>query len=261
MTAEALVAFGDTVKALPDGKVAGYLIRFGSPSQTDLVRDYFTAETNFDFANGETKSVYYAHGQDEQVGKRRIGRGSLKSDEVGVWVEAQLDLADEYQAAIYELAKKEKLGWSSGSAAHLVERKAAENGAKHITQWPLVEASLTPQPCEPRCVAVATLKSLLTDLSGEDQEPQAGSTFAEHSESALAAISDFADRAQSLKALRAQDGRQLSSKASALISSTADELSAIADQLKALTAPEYVSEQEASRAYAEFLELTFRTTS
>lgn len=255
---ETLVGFGSEVKALGDGKVGGYLVVFSGPEDPDLTGDYFTKDTDFDVEDGAVKSVFYAHGQDPQVGKRRIGKGSVKQTDVGVWIEAQLDLADEYQKAIYELAKKGKLGWSSGSAAHLVERKEAENGTKHITFWPLAEASLTPQPAESRAVATTSLKSL---LEGFDEEPQAGSSFADHSANALAAATDFASRAASLKALRASDNRSMSDKAKALCAHTAAGLERVADELKQLAAEpaQYASAEDATRLYSQFLELQFET--
>ena len=88
-----------------------------------------------------------------KLGSRIIGHGELKeADEVGIWFEAQLELRDEYEKAIYEMAKAGKLGWSSGTAPHLVNRELTKSGkAYHIKAWPLgLDASLTPTPAEPR---------------------------------------------------------------------------------------------------------------
>lgn len=255
---ETLVGFGSEVKALGDGKVGGYLVRFTGQGDYDLTGDRFTAQTDFDIEDGSVKSVYYAHGQDDTVGKRRIGRGTLKTDEVGVWVDAQLDLADKYQAAIYKLAEDGKLGWSSGSASHLVERKSDDNGSHRITHWPIAEASLTPTPAESRNVATTSLKSL---LEGFEDEPQAGSTFQDHSAKALAAATDFATRAASLKALRASDKRSMSDKAKALCAETAAALEKVADELKQLVAEPIplASAEDANRLYGQFQELLFET--
>lgn len=254
-TADSLVTFGGAVKALPDGKVVGQLVRFSSATAPDLTGDFFTPSTDFDVDDWSTviKGVYYAHGQDAQIGKRRIGKASLKHDELGVWVEAQLDLADEYQAAIYEMAKQDKLGWSSGSVAHLVERKAVTDDISEITRWPLAEASLTPQPAEPRNVAVASLKSLVDTLS--NVQPQAGRPLDEHSSAVLATARDYRQRIASLKALRKTENRDISEKSRKAIASTADELEVIAEALKALAlAPEkFADEGTAARLYAEFL--------
>jgi hypothetical protein len=50
---------------------------------------------------------------------------------------------------IAKLCKQGKMGFSSGAAAHLVERKSM-GGAAEITRWPIAEASITPTPAEYR---------------------------------------------------------------------------------------------------------------
>ena len=167
MKDETLVYFGDAVKALGDGKVGGYLVRFGSPDQPDLEGEYFTTSTDF---GGATKTaVYYNHGLDERLKRRVLGQGDIEIDDVGVWIEAQMELRDEYERAIYEMAEQGKLGWSSGTAGHLTERIKAEDGEVYqIARWPLgLDASLTPTPAEPRTLAV-TLKSLTAQAADKD---------------------------------------------------------------------------------------------
>jgi hypothetical protein len=70
----------------------------------------------------------------------------------GLWYEAQLDMADEYAKMIYDLAKKGKLGFSSGAASHMVDREKVGKSYE-IKRWNLAEASLTPQPAESRNMA------------------------------------------------------------------------------------------------------------
>lgn len=159
---EQLIYRGGDVKALGDGQVAGYLVLFGSAEETDAshLRDFFTPETDFGIEAGAKTKVWYRHGLDSGL-DREIGAGAVKVDEVGVWIDAQLDLRDRYVKAVYsDLAVKGKLGWSSGSANHLIRRETQENGAHKILRWPLgLDASLTPDPAEPRSQAVA-VKSL-----------------------------------------------------------------------------------------------------
>lgn len=160
---DTLVAVGSPLKALGDGKVGGYLVLFSSADSPDLTGDYFDASTDFDVEDGQKTAVYYQHGYDERLGARKLGTGTLTVDEVGVWVEAQLALRDEYERAIYELAEAGKLGWSSGTAPHLVEREPAGK-AQHITRWPLgLDASITPTPAEPR-LSVMPLKAFLAEI-------------------------------------------------------------------------------------------------
>lgn len=161
MSEKTLVTVGNELKALGDGKVGGYLVRFGTPDMPDLTGDYFTADTEFDLDDGAGKStVLYHHGMDAKIGRRKIGRAVLQADDVGVWMEAQLKLRDEYEQAIYGMVEAGKMGLSSGTAPHLVERERTGNIAK-ITRWPLgLDASITPIPAEPR-TSVTTLKSYL----------------------------------------------------------------------------------------------------
>ncbi len=153
-----IVTLGGEVKALPDGRVGGYLVRFSTAADPDITGEFFTAET--DFGGAKNTPILYHHGGDKIIGKRIIGAGELKADEVGVWVEAQLNMRDRYEKAIYEMAKAGKLGWSSGTAGHLVERVRKSEGAVWIKSWPLgIDASLTPTPAEPRNTSMS-LKSV-----------------------------------------------------------------------------------------------------
>ena len=139
---------GEAVKALGDGRVGGYLVRFSSAADPDLTGDYFDALT--DFGEATRSPVYYQHGLDPVLKTRRIGKAELRVDDFGVWAEAQLEMRDEYERFIYGMAQKGKMGWSSGTAPHLVETEPAM-GAMHIKHWPLgLDASLTPVPAEPR---------------------------------------------------------------------------------------------------------------
>lgn len=149
---DTLVMYGGSVKALGGGKIGGYLVRFTSHKDTDLEGEFFTAET--DFGEVATAPVYYQHGMDYKLGKRRIGKATHKMDEFGIWAEAQLDMRDEYEKFIYEMAEAGKMGWSSGTAGHLVEREP-KGKAVWLKSWPLgLDDTLTPTPAEPRNSAV-----------------------------------------------------------------------------------------------------------
>ena len=158
--AEALAYFGDTVKALGNGKVGGYLVRHSGAQDPDLTDDFFDAQT--DIHSPDLLPVLYQHGFDPQIGKMVIGSAKTGRDAVGLWIEAQLDMRNEYEKAIYALAEKGKLGWSSGALSHLVEREPAGK-AMHIKTWFIGEASLTPTPAEPRNEAM-TLKAYVESL-------------------------------------------------------------------------------------------------
>ena len=150
---DVLTSTVDGIKSDRLGYVKGYLVRFGDTKTADLEGDYFTKATDYGFPMEAGKrvplNVYYHHGMDAQVGKKSIGTGYIKMDDTGLWYEAQLDLADEYGSMIAKLCKQGKMGFSSGAAAHLVERKSM-GGAAEITRWPIAEASITPTPAEYR---------------------------------------------------------------------------------------------------------------
>ena len=153
MDNENLVYYAGDVKALGDGKVAGYLVRYGAPKDTDLEGDFFSKDTEYGIDEESRLPVYYQHGFDPQLKTRRIGRGIVKFDDVGLWFEAQLEIRDEYEQMLYQLAESGKLGWSSQAAGSLVEREKLGK-AYHIKSWPIAEASLTPTPAEARNSAV-----------------------------------------------------------------------------------------------------------
>ncbi len=163
MKDETVIFFGGEVKALGDGKVAGQLITFGDAMKTDLELDFFDKDTDYDvdFSSEVKSTLYYNHGLDTVIGKKKLGggiKGTLKTNDVGIWIEAQLDMRNEYERAIYKMTEEGKMGWSSGTAAYLVEREQVGK-AMHIKKWTLgIDASLTPTPAEHRNSAIA-LKS------------------------------------------------------------------------------------------------------
>ena len=144
---------GSEIKATDNGVVKGYAIRFGNATDTDLEADYFTKNTDYGrpLKKGDkfAMNLYYHHGQDNTIKTYAIGSGIATYDDTGIWFEAQLNMADKYAQMINELAKQGKLGYSSGSAGHLVSR--TQKGASfEVKSWPIAEISLTPTPAESR---------------------------------------------------------------------------------------------------------------
>lgn len=172
---------GAEVKAtrLPDGSVrlGGYLVRYGG---ADLMGEFFAADT--DFGGVDSAPVYYHHGQAGGIKNRRLGRADLRQDEFGIFAETVLQERDEYERFIVALAEAGKLGWSSGTAAHLMQREEQEDGRTKIVVWPIAEASLTHIPAEPRNTvsikSIADLDEMLEDErcssadAGAEAKPQ-----------------------------------------------------------------------------------------
>ncbi len=155
---------GPALKALGDGKVGGHLVMFGDDNTTDLspMSDWFAPDTDYDLEEGKGRTTaYYHHGMDPVMKKRKLGgRATLGIDDVGVWMEHQLNMRDEYERAVYGMVEAGKMGLSSGAPPHLVEREARPNGSHKVTRWPIAEASYTPIPAEPR-IRVMTMKTYL----------------------------------------------------------------------------------------------------
>lgn len=169
-----------TLKAITDDTltVAGYGVVWGGK---DLEGEYFTQQTDFWFDRiSERPMTLYEHGQDQSLKRTVIGRiARKKADDVGLWIEAQIDRANQYAEAIQELTEKGVLGWSSGAVGHLVD--SDRDG--RITSWPIVEFSLTPTPAEPRTLGVSALRSLA------ETEPAVKTLIPEEAASEAASVS------------------------------------------------------------------------
>jgi phage head maturation protease len=146
-----------TVKALTadTATVAGYGVIFGG---ADLEGDTFTKSTNYMLDLVPAKPVCYDHTMSAKVSHVIGTVKSVTADETGLWVEAELKRSEDYVDAVLELINRGVIGWSSGSVPHLVRREA-----KSITQWPVIEWSLTPTPAEPRTLGVERIKSIDTE--------------------------------------------------------------------------------------------------
>jgi len=162
MAGAVTVGLGGSAKAMGDGRVGGYLVRFTGPEEKDLERDYFDKET--DYGPHRRSLVFYHHGSDPTLKGRLLDDGAqLEIRDAGVWIETQLDLRDAYERAIYGACQDGKMGWSSGTIPHLIERERVGDGY-HIKRWLLgLDASITPIPADPKNV-VQPLKSYVDSV-------------------------------------------------------------------------------------------------
>lgn len=162
----------DSVKSDKLGYVKGYLVRFTGPESPDLEGDYFTKSTDYGFPVDKEVPInlYYNHGLDPEVGKACIGTGTVKMLDDGLWYQAQIDLATSYGKMIAKLAKQGMLGYSSGAASHMVERKSV-GGANEITRWCIGEASITPTPAESRN-QVKSIKDYMDDYMDDEEDEE-----------------------------------------------------------------------------------------
>ncbi len=136
--------------------IMGYGVIFGGE---DLEGEHFSKDTDLMLDLVPNKPLFYEHTQD--LPQHPLGK-SIKEvpDEVGIWIEAQIDKSKAYAEAVLELIGEGVMGLSSGTAGHLAQREGS-----FIRRWPIVEYSLTPQPAEPRTLGVSEIKSLF-DAAG-----------------------------------------------------------------------------------------------
>ena len=180
---EKLVSFGGNVKALGEGHLTGTLVKFSSPDEPDLEMDYFDRETDFDIEDGAKTAIYFNHRkplrtpEGKSVAVRdKIGEGGLKFSDGGLLVDAIVYNRELYDEVIAPMAEAGKLGWSSGTASHLIDREA-EGKAYHIKRWPLgLDASITPIPAEPQTqvIPIKQLKSAVTGIVPDEPGEQSG---------------------------------------------------------------------------------------
>lgn len=143
--------------------VAGWLVVFDG---ADLYFERFDRETNFWLDTvGNTPVILYDHGFNDAVQKTALGQGVITVKDDGLWVEAELAKHNRYVEQIAVLIGHGVMGWSSGSVQHLVERDLDSNPVR-IKSWPIVEASLTVTPAEPRTLGVEQLRTLAGLNSG-----------------------------------------------------------------------------------------------
>jgi HK97 family phage major capsid protein len=149
--------------------IGGYGVLFGGK---DLYNQTFLPITEYMLDLVPVKLVTYDHTLQAEI-PDPIGE-TVKEyiDEVGIWVEAQLDANREYVKEVIKLIEKGVLAWSSGSISHLVQLSG-----DIIKRWPIVEYALTPTPAEPRLLAEERinflslsnpgLKAYLSEIAGD----------------------------------------------------------------------------------------------
>ena len=114
----------------------------------DLDNEYFTKNTDLGKLTGQ--SLYYHHGRDPVIGHKSIGDVlKIESDAKGVWFESQVQKYHQFYDKIKHLIRRGYVGYSSGSAQHLIRHQKGSDGRTWIEAWPLVEMSLTATPSQP----------------------------------------------------------------------------------------------------------------
>jgi HK97 family phage major capsid protein len=146
-------------------KVAGYGIVFGT---VDLVGDTFNKDTELGFKRSPVgMPVYYSHNMETLKGT--IGQVTdYALDDTGVWFEMELDKSNKYLEGIRKLVANKRLGLSTGSLPHTLEKD--DNG--NLKTWIAGEISLTVTPAESKTIGISEVKDLNGDRNTmtEDQK-------------------------------------------------------------------------------------------
>jgi hypothetical protein len=157
---ELYIAYGGELKALGDGRIGGIGVQF---TGKDLEGEGFKSDTYYGARKGDGADCLFHHslplkGIPKELTDYLFPPVKVTPQQVGLFAETILDMANEYEKMIYDMVEAGKLGWSSGAPGHMVRKTAS--GV--ITRWPISEFSLTPCPAEPRN-RVMTLKAFLTE--------------------------------------------------------------------------------------------------
>lgn len=205
MNDNTLVNFGGEIKSIDVNgtlaRVGGYGILWGTPDQRDLAGDFFTPDTYLGAHKGEGVDTLLHHGIPLKAELAQyadiILPPTVKTtiDDHGLFVETIVDLADSYQAKIYDMVEKGKLRWSSGASPHMVKR-ADNRKAGEIKRWPIVEFSYTPTPCEFRGTEITSLKALFDAESESEVEAKADPVFQPYAlaDAGIQAVRSLVDR-------------------------------------------------------------------
>jgi len=197
---------GFALKAIDDeGGIEGPCAPFGDADRSRL-KDRFTAATDFGRAIKTGAELRSHHGL-PMIGDRPnaladvvLGEATFDVRPDGLYMRSRLDLSTDESRKLFAEIKAGKYGLSTGSASHLVRRKALGDGTHEIKAWPIVEVSITPTPAHPR-TAVYAIKSLVDPEA--PTEPPESVGFVESLKRAESAL-EWASQQPDLNAVKAE---------------------------------------------------------
>lgn len=151
------------LRSTGETRFAGYAFLWPKDKQKDLdlLNTYFEPDTDYG-SYYRSADILYHHGMELTMGLERIGKAvRAEIDDIGLWVEGELDKSKKYWKGVAELIRQGKLYWSGGTAGHLI--RYADDGLG-VRSFPIVEWSLTPTPGQPRLDSVEFLRSVGIDV-------------------------------------------------------------------------------------------------
>lgn len=150
------------IKRVGGTRIEAYAVRYGSPHEPDQVGDFFTPQTDLMLnAWGWPRPIFVEHTlTPEGDAAGAVGQWSgARMDAIGVKLVGDLFAGHPLYRQLAADIDAGKQFLSSDSAGHLVRTRPAANGTSEIVRWPLLTASLTKRPCEPRLQPVAYFKA------------------------------------------------------------------------------------------------------
>jgi len=160
---------GKPIKALGEDRIGGYLVVFGDPDKRDMQGEYFTKDTDFHLDWYEKRPALFHHGLDKTMKGAKVGDiTALHMDEIGLWAEGILDMRSAYIQKLKELIDRGVIGWSSGA----LPQRAVLEGDGRISEWGIIEGSLTPTPAEPRRTNIHMIKTAFAALEERLTAPE-----------------------------------------------------------------------------------------
>ncbi len=169
------------------GLVSALGIRFSDHTTPDLQGDFFNNETYFGKRAGNGVDATLNHmlpivTEDEKSNEFLASiadmtfKNAIKTEqnELGIVASHVLDLANEHENFVFELAEKGAFTWSSGATSHTA-RFAPVGDAHLVKRWDIGEFAYTPQPAEPRLPHITSMKSItykpLDIVIGDKEHP------------------------------------------------------------------------------------------
>jgi hypothetical protein len=132
----------NALKFAEGGIIEGIAAPNGSPARRDAHGEFFTARTNFQLDWFAERPLIIGHGLGPS-GTAVVGKVvAVERRPEGLWIRAQLDKAGTWFGKIRGMLERGALSFSSATMPHLA--KVTPSG--EITDWPIVEVSLTPSP-------------------------------------------------------------------------------------------------------------------
>lgn len=185
LTGEAVRLFDE----VPDGAavIGGTAIVFDEPGgANDLDGLFFTRSTYLGASDGNGADLTWNHMQpilpDDGEDRLEDFARSLadhvfrypvrtRREDARLYFEAMLDLADDYEAFVRDVAATGRLGASTGAPQHMVRLRSAggeavtftdaiRSGYGEMDRWPVAEIGATVIPAEPRTRGVLPVRSL-----------------------------------------------------------------------------------------------------